>query len=294
MRRIVYPLLLLTGIFAWPACDLINPEEDIPAYIYLDEFTLTDNPAVSPGSLSQRITNALVSCDGELIGLFSLPATVPILKSGQWEVQIDPCIRENGSASFVNIYPFYKRYTASLDLAPAQTDSVQPLSSYVDNAAIYFIEDFEAGLPIFSEDRDGNTNTSVQTTQDEVFEGNRSGVIHLDTGNIFVDVGTNRMNLYELKDGGIVYLEVDYKSDVQLLFGLIEIDNAGNAVSYYEYGLFPREEWTKVYFNLTPIVNAAAFDAFQVGITAGLPIEGGTFPLKEADIYLDNIKLLSF
>lgn len=277
-----------------PACELINPEEQIPAYIYVEPFTLQENPDVVAGSLDEAITHVFAYSGTDFLGIFSLPALIPVLQEGPQTIELDPGIRDNGISASIQIYPFYERYAKEVVLEPGRIDTLLPVTRYRSNIRIHFIEDFEAGIPIFSEDRDGNENTKLEASTEDIFEGGRSGRILLDTLNPFFDVGTDRSQLFDLRTGGRTYLELNYKTDVELLFGVVEIDNLGSAQSYFEYGLLPRASWNKVYFNLTEVVRVTNADAYQIAITGGLPISNGAFALPEGRVYLDNIKLISF
>ena len=289
-------LFFLPGFLTlqFSACNLINPEEQIPAYIYVEPFTLQANPDIEVGSLDHKISHVFAYVGNAYLGVYSLPALIPVLQEGEQPLILDAAIRDNGVSTTIQIYPFYERYEHTIDLQPARIDTIQPVTRYRSNTHVHFIEDFEAGTPIFSEDRDGNDQTFMDVTTEEVYEGNRSGIVRLDTLNVFFDVGTDRANLYPLVDGGRIYLEVNYKTDIDLIFGLAEIDNAGNALSNYEYGLLARDTWNKVYFNLTELVLTTNADGYQVLLTGGLPIVNGKFALSQANVYLDNIKLISF
>lgn len=291
MRRAI---LFLFSAALIAGCELINPEEPIPSYLYIEPFVLRENPEIQAGSLDHRISHIYAYMDNEFLGIFSLPALIPVLKEGNQELLIDPAVRDNGISSDVQIYPFYERYTTQVSIEPGKIDTIKPQTRYKTNIAIHFIEDFESGTPIFSEDRDGNGQTFMDLSTLEVFEGFRSGVIRLDTANILFDAATGRDQLFSLRQGGRIYMEVHYKAETEILFGLIEIDNLGNTESYYEFGLLPRDTWNKVYFNLTDLVTVTNADNYQVVATCGLPFQNGVFTRTEAEVYLDNIKLISF
>jgi hypothetical protein len=285
---------LLAAAMTLSSCELINPEEQIPAYIYVEDFTMQNNPDIEAGSLSHRISHVYAFVGTEFMGIYTLPALIPVLMEGEQPLILDAAIRENGISTTIQIYPFYERYETTVNLQPAQIDTVAPVTRYRSNIRIHFIEDFEAGLPIFSENRDGNPNTFMDPTTEEVFEGGRSGVVRLDTLNAFFDLGTSRSRLFPLKGGGRIYLELNYKTDINFLVGLLEIDNSGNALSYFDFGVTARDTWNKIYFNLTDLVIVTNADEYQIALTGGLPIQGGKFSLSQANVYLDNIKLISY
>jgi hypothetical protein len=61
------------------SCELINPVEEIPSFIQIDSFVMEDNVLADEGSLSHDIRDAWVFIDDEMIGIYELPARIPIL-----------------------------------------------------------------------------------------------------------------------------------------------------------------------------------------------------------------------
>ncbi len=277
--------LLITGL----SCDFINPPEDIPSYLYIQDFHYQPNPFVPDNTHTSNITHAYVFIGNESMGLFALPALVPVFQKGELPVIVDPVIPENGLYTNLKINPFYQRFTSTVQLEPAAIDTLQPVTSYLEKVHIAFLEDFEGSTVFFSDDRDGNDSTKMVISQDMPREGNASGYILLTTEHALIDVGTPTDQLFDLKDQNIVYLEADYKSEAEVLFGLIGFDATGPVGSSYEFGILPKDEWNKIYFNLTDQVRASNFNQYQIAITAGLP--SGK---SEAKIYLDNIKLIYY
>jgi hypothetical protein len=291
--------LLLLGAgcaFGWvtcfSGCEIINPEEEIPSYIHLKEMVVEENPNVFHGSVKHQITNAQVYVNNEYLGVFPLPTTLPVLADGKADLILDPMIQLNASRTTLGIYPFFERFTAEIDLVRAEVDTVQPVTIYKDGVMFEMIEDFETGSQKFSDELDGNENTKVEVTSVDVFEGAFSGVIKLDMDNPVVEVGTDLTDLFDLSTAQGVFLEVHYKTDVEILFGLIGHDPFTQPISRYEYGLFPKDTWNKVYFNLTDLVRSSGFQGYQLSLIGALPLQNGAFTQEEGKIYLDNVKLL--
>ncbi|MCB0738933.1 MAG: hypothetical protein KDC92_15600, partial [Bacteroidetes bacterium] len=69
---------ILAAVFcalAFLSCDIINPKEPIPAYVYLDtSFVETDY--ANQGTNNHRIYDCWITYESNLIGAFSLPALV--------------------------------------------------------------------------------------------------------------------------------------------------------------------------------------------------------------------------
>ena len=284
------------GIFllGFSSCEIINPPEQIPAYVHLKDWTVEANPGVPHGSLSSKITHAYVFAGVEFIGIYTLPATIPILLEGNQTITADPMVLQNGQSFLLDFHPFLDRYEIDVELIPSQIDTLQPITRYIDNATYHFVENFESGSPIFSDERDTDLETFIEGSNEEVFEGSRSGRIYLNADHPFIEVATRSDFQFPLRGANNVFLELDYKTELDVLFGLVGVDAGGFGIPNYEFGVPPKGDWTKVYFNLTDQVILSGFENYQIGITAGLPLnDDGSFAVEEGVIYLDNVKLIS-
>jgi hypothetical protein len=241
------------------------------------------------GSASQRITEGWFYANGEFLGAYSLPHEVPVIAEGPTEIQVFPGIKVNGIVSSPDIYPFYERFESEVDLAPAKTDTLRPATAYLSSVSIPFIEDFETGNA-FIDDLDGNPDTRVEAIGgSDVFEGQRSGYIGLDEDNGFIEVA----NLPVLPDiptnNSPVFLEFDYKCNIQFGVGLVGIDPNLPASRAVILILNPKEEWNKMYLDLTSSLRASGFSVYQIYITAAH--EPGN---EVSEVFLDNFKLVQF
>jgi hypothetical protein len=289
------------GILAFAAalwaCEKSDPAENVPAYLYLTPFTLSVD-AAAQGSASHRITEAWLSVDGAFLGAYSLPATVPVLGRGETRLALSPGIRDNGIARTPEIYPFYQPFETMLELVPAQLDTLRLQTRYRPQTRFAFIEDFERGTPIFDELRQGSSENRLRptTTDADVFEGRFSGLIRLNQNNPTVELATVSRFREMPAAGRPVYLEVNYKSEVPVLFGIIGYlpQTPGEGFSLFDPGFLPREDWNKIYFNLTLLFQQANFSEYQIALFATIPLENGRLSRDEANIWLDNIKLVHF
>ena len=78
IRKISRLYCVLMLAFAALSCDSIDIFDERPAYLQIDSFVLADNPNADEGSLNHNIVDAWVFIDDEMIGVFELPATIPI------------------------------------------------------------------------------------------------------------------------------------------------------------------------------------------------------------------------
>ena len=281
-----FVVLLFCLISLVSSCDVINPDEQIPAYVHIEPYTVETD--FFEGTSSSRITEAWFYANGEYLGAYGLPADIPVLAEGQAELRIFPGIKDNGIISTPDIYPFYTTITTTVDLVPAQTVTINPIAEYTANTKFVFIEEFE-NAHVFVDDQDGDPGTGISISDIDVFEGSTSGRIYLDTMHTLVEVATLTKYTGIPTNGSPVYLEMNYKNEVAFSVGLIGHAGTLDPATYYVITLVPRDFWNKIYINLTEAMLISDLDAYQVVIQAGLPGN-----LEEAELFFDNIKLLHF
>ena len=276
-------------------------DEPIPAYIQINDFVVESTNPSMHGSVSSRITNATVFLldknsleAAHQLGTISLPATVPAIVSGEYEINIDPVIRANGNSLYLDVYPFYKRFKTNVTLSPNGDAVVNPITSYVPEAKFLLVENFEASSHQFQTDRDDNPETKIELSDEDVFEGNHSGKIHLDTTNNVFVVASGQPYEIIFPQAGRAYMEVNYKTEVPLEFGVLAINAVNDETPNFEFVVLPKEEWNKIYFDMTELMATASETRFVFVIRGGIPIKDGKYTLDEADIFLDNIKVITF
>ncbi|MEM7104527.1 MAG: hypothetical protein AAF502_15430 [Bacteroidota bacterium] len=282
MKNNLFIGICLSLIVGLGSCDLVNPAEQIPSYIHIEPYTLTTTPF--QGSDSHRITDAWVGVDGQLIGAYFLPATIPVLAEGSTEITIFAGVIENGISATREIYPFFQEQITTVDLAPIEIDTIAPATSYRPEAQFVFIEDFEASN-LFGDDLDGNPASTMSISSINPFEGQSVGRISMiDDGNIAA-VGT-AIRYVLPKDGTPIFLELNYRCEVDFSIGIIGY-SGGTGEQVLKLTLTARDEWNKVYVSLDQEVIAIDADQYQIYFQA----EKASTE-NEANVYLDNIKLL--
>jgi hypothetical protein len=281
------------------ACD--KEKEPIPGYLNFQPFTVQSTDPSVHGSVSSKITHARISLldpvdsTTQLIGLFELPATMPVLAEGQKTAFVDPIIKANGNSFYLDAYPFYERFYGTVQVVPGEETEVKPTTTYKDEAKFVLIEDFEGGSHLFENDQDDNDSTSLEASASDVFEGEKSGKIVLDSTNFLAVVASNDFYTIDYSKAARVYLEVNYKTDVPMDFGLMAVDNVSGLVPNFEFHVFAKDEWNKIYFDMTDLVRTASpVDKFYIVFRAFIPFENGKPTLDHAEVYVDNIKLIHF
>lgn len=270
------------------SCELLDKQEPIPAYIQIDTMKLQIRHP-SEGTKSHKIKDAWLFVDNQLIGAFEMPMVAPVLYEGEKEIKVFAGISDNGIAATPEVYPFYNRYTTTRVLKAGETITVAPNITY-DDDAVLVVEGFEAAN-LFGDDLDGNGETKIRLESTGRFEGLYSGKVTLNADNpIFEAATSSAYSLY--KDDDIdspVYLELNYKNNIPFEIGVMGFKNNALVDKVYVAGFNPKEEWNKVYVNLTSTTSAMKADNYKI------VIYGAKDPdIETCEIFLDNVKLLHF
>jgi hypothetical protein len=287
--------IFLVFICCFQSCDIINPEEEIPSYIYIDTIRLVPNGTGNEGTLSHQFTDAWVYINDNMIGVFELPARIPILDAGTKNLKVAAGIKVDGLTSNRTDYKFVDFYTKDpFQLFRDSIINVYPVVSYYNDLNYSFKENFET-LPL-SIDSNFLSYSSIQLTSvpEEVFEGSYAGKISLTpTKPFFKGVTTDK--LYLPKTAQPVFLEIDYKSSEDLLISVIAYIN-GYPNETAIVGITPKYNkngipiWNKIYVELTYELSAAYninAEYFKIGFQSTLADEKSA-----ATILLDNMKII--
>ncbi|MGB0425079.1 MAG: hypothetical protein ACPGED_12175 [Flavobacteriales bacterium] len=283
--------LLVISLIAVLSCNVINPAEDIPAYVYIDEFEMISQPGF--GSTSEKISEIWVYANAGFIGAYDLPANIPVLSSGITDMSFRAGIRDNGIASTRVQYPFYTPFDVDLNLSPERTDTVVPQYTYKEGLPeLPLHDDFESGT-FFNDSDDSQAVFELTQDDSEVFEGNQAGKVFMDENatifraesEVFMDLPSNRQ----------AYIELDYKCNNSFAIGLNAYDNSEVSKNL---ALILKEttddsgvaQWNKIYIALLPITsinpNAEYFELYIESVKD----EGNS----TATLYFDNIKVIHF
>ncbi len=282
MTRIL--LLCLVAMSILSSCDIINPEEPIPTYVRIDSILVQD---ASGQTLSSKVTGASISYGNsgaiELLGVFRLPMVIPVLADQTGELYILPSVDVDGMLAQLYSYYFYQRIEADIVPSPGDTLDLGTLyASVIDTYSHHLDEDFEGGTAFALEGADSAADFGIQT--DVVCSGDYSGLL---------EISAPQINAYILNStqmdiplGRISYVEIDYKSNVDLGVSLIYYD--ANTMSLKEFsfiGLRKKEDWNKVYLKIDDDIGYTQSPYYFLAIEANRDPDSG----EDAQIYLDNV-----
>jgi len=282
-----YFLLLLI----FPSCSLLEQNEPVPSYLYVNEFRL--KTFVNQGSSSQKITDVWLFNDTEFLGMFPLPAKIPLLLYGEQNLTIQAGIKENGIGSTPENYPFFNPIKVKVNLTALKTDTLKLETSYLSSSKFHFVENFENNTSFFSFLVSGlPENRVLPYTDSNVLEGKFSGKMQLTKSAPIVTVGSNAKYKNTFNPGQPVFLEMDYKGETPCVIGVQfydteNIEEAGIIVPIA--GFKESADWKKIYFNLGSTLALRKSLYYRVIFNTALP-EGK----ENASVYFDNIKLISF
>ncbi len=280
--------ILRAGLILLPlaAC---NKGDKVAAYAEIPAVELVTNTA--QGSNTTKITDAWVSLDDHFVGVWELPARIPLLAEGAHKVTVTPAIKRNGTFDDRLRYPFYTSWDGVAELVREGTTLLLPQTGYIPEAELW-IEAFE---DVFAR---LNVSDDSDTTLIRYVPAENPDLLFLDDspcGGFTLEGTRDHMRLYTDEDfevnGGPVFLELDYRSNVVLAVGALFSVGGTLGSSELVYvtptvksdGTMP---WNKIYIDLSTVFNAPVSDR-DVYIDALLPIGQSS-----AEVYIDNFKLV--
>lgn len=284
MKRILHLFLLPVAVLGFSGCpaDL----DMAPAFILVEDLVF--DAGNTPGGSTSAITEVWAFTGAEFIGAFPLPARIPVLAAGPTNIRLEAGVRQNGIGSTPEFYEFYQPYDETLELVPGEAIDlgVQTLT-YRPNVRFGFIDDFEPNTErVFTEIARGTVGLAAQT--EVVRTGVASGVIRLDTANNEVLLSSAGLYADLLDERPYVWLEMDFLAEAPTRFG-VSGQVGFELLRRFDPGFFPRPRWAKIYFNMSETIFRSEIEEYRIDLNTILP-QG----LTEANVYLDNIKLLYF
>lgn len=269
------------------ACEVINPSEEEPAYIHIDSFDF--ETTTTEGSDSENITEVWVIANGKNVGIYDLPADVPILEKGDVDIRISAGIKNNGISSTRIIYPFYLPYELTVNLQPFETDTITPSFSYIDGLN-FTLESFEDPGIKFNQNSQSDTNMVIVEETELVFEGSGSGAVYLNEDMPRYLGETDDDLLLPL--GQYAFAELNYRTNNSFIIGLVA-EGPGGTSRDFAVIVNPTNQngpmiWKKIYVDLGYVVSLSPnAQTYEIYIDAILDPGNTT-----SELYFDNVKII--
>ncbi len=250
--------LCLALLVSVSSCEIINPSEEIPAYISVK------NPVVvldegTGFSTNVGLRNIWLYHGGELQGTYQFDPAVdtvgrvfPILNLDKYEFFIDPGIYETGQSAFQIPYPFWDRLTFRWEANPLDTLELTPEFHYID-PALYETpvdEHFEGGnigMDPFATGLNSTEACSFVIDNNDVFQETGSGKVVFDATHRWFEVISSVPFITTAADN--IFAEVTYKSNIPFTIGLIyQTSTTVNGVIVLSVN--PSGNWNTVYVHM--------------------------------------------
>ncbi len=276
-------------------CSTIDPPENIPSFISINEIDLQINNS-NEGTNLHAITDAWVYLNGNLEGVYELPAEkIPLHYSGNSDLKIYAGIKKNGVSGDRDIYDFFTSYTQNIELIPDSIIPINPIVEYEQDLYIW-IEDFEDPSTKFeSTSLSDTTIYIIDNPLADLIEGD-AGAITMKSSNYFCELRTDELNFnsFPKNINTPCYLELNYKCNHEFTVGIL---HKYGTLPYSKEALItlsPTEDenglaqWNKTYLYLSDVTNffpnAQEFDLFISTINPNQK--------DDIEIRLDNIKVI--
>lgn len=287
-----YILILIGFVFSLSSCEKLNPDEDIPAYIKVNNITV--DAGHNQGTDSVDITTVWIYSDDNLVGAYELPIKAPILEKGNHFLKIRPGIIINGIAGTRSVNPFILDFEKEINIESDSVYEFKPILEYHPQTQFVWNDVGQEGFEDsqgtgISIDSVGGSKTKIKKSSLDVFEGSYSGLISLDENqNIYLGASTKE---FDIPGNTMVILEIHVKNtELPLKIGTYANFGNGSVVKSEFLTVNPGSDWKKLFVNLSPqITNIQNADNFKVYFEAETSDE-----IKQGDIFIDNIKLMHF
>ena len=270
-------------------CGIWDESPGVPHQIVISSFDLSTTS--DQGTDSHGIEEVWVYTPTDVLGVFPLPASIPVNYDGDEEslgLTISAGIKANGIAATRRPYNFYETMEVDIPYVPGSTDTLVYNTQYIDDAQIILAENFESANRFQANSI--SLAEVVRTTDPQwVFEGSASGFIEL-TDSLNQVFSSTQEQLYALPSNGPIYLEFNYKCTNSFSVGM-EVYGNFDPVRQPIIVMNPSpDEWKKMYLDLGPFVMSypGAF-GYELTMDAILDYES-----DNGFIAVDNFKIVHY
>lgn len=288
MARFYFFILL---ILFFSSCSFFDKQEETPSYLRVEKFTVQTVSAM--GTNSNNITEGWIYVNGDALGVFELPCTIPVLTEGTNRVTVFAGIKNDGITAIRVIYPYYTSYETNVDFTRGTIDTIRPTCTYFDPPYCNIDkEEFEDAGIKFVADAASIGNITKTNLAGEVFEDNYSGKIEMNAADLYLK-SYYTTNFFFPGNGAAAYVELDYKNNFPFTIGM-EITEPSNVVNTDNTIITPSYDndgnliWKKIYISLTELVNLHPNATnFRVYVKAG-NMDGANGQI----VLIDNFKVV--
>lgn len=273
---------MLSAVF-FTQCGFVESGSERVMFLEVPEIVFETNS--EQGLPSHNITDVWAYADGQLLGVFPLPARIPILfdESQEKEIRLSAGIRNNGVKESAFIYRLMDSDIFTLPYEEGKVTTYVPTFRYVNDAKFDLVEGFEFGNQFLYP---GLNNDGGQLSVIEGgYESEKAGSISVSEQVPVAEIGT-LFTFDASKQKGDTYIELDYKNDIPFFVGVYKTEGT-KTTQIYNVLIAEKEDWNHIYIDLTLDLQSEDIQNYRAMIllAKGDDNDGGT-------VIVDNIKLV--
>ena len=225
------------------------------------------------------------------IGIFGPESRFPLPDAEPKKMFFRAGVFENGISNMMTDYPFLQTIELIPSGDPGNTDTISPLFRYFPDSVLKFpvnegFENQDIQLEFFRNeiDRD-STRLERISIPGFAYIGNTCAQILLNANRQKLELSS--IEEFDLPpQGANVWLEIAYKGSIPLQAGLLANRN-GSVSILNQNTIIPKDDWTILYLNFTPLASANAGSKFKLWL--GIDAKG-----ESGNVYIDRLRLLHF
>jgi hypothetical protein len=283
-------IILYVCVFVFSSCNLINPDEQEPSYVYIDDYTFSTT--IGQGTASEGISELWVYSNSDIVGVYDLPARIPILQNGNNRITVFAGIKNNGVGTNRIRYPFYASYDTLVNLSPDQITYVKPRFTYASNVAINDTRNFESGNFFVAGTNNEGTISLINDAQ-IAMDGNKCVKAYLNSGSSYMQfIDNTDLNM---ESGNTVFLELNYSSNNTFAVGTYAV-SSGSSTKFPILFITPTTDndgsvpvWNKIYIDLGLAASQNLGAEYY-----RIYFESSASESATPTIYLDNLKIVNW
>ncbi len=263
------------------SCELINPKEKIPAWVHIESIQ------VAGGDSSYSFSDAWVNVDGELVGIYELPTSFPILTTGKHNIIIRAGIKQNGISASRTYYPFMTKYEINATLNEQETLELDTIFVEKEENLEIWEENFDASGIKFEKPQNSLSDTIIQFN-DEGFQ-DKCGQITIDEDRSFFEAYSSDKFIIDKESE--IYCELNYKASQGFYIGLVFNYFGGDVEQKTIIYIRKSENWNKMYIELTDYIYAKIGNIVDYQLFIGANLENINEP---GIIKIDNFRKIEW
>ena len=281
--------MLLSNLVFLFSCNFINPDEKEPAFIFIDSLAVSTLPG--QGTNRHGLSELWVYSNADIVGVFDLPAQIPVIGDGNQQITIFAGIKNNGIGTTRIRYPFFAAIDTVINIQSLNEYRLYPTFRYEEDALIDNSRNFETGSTFVAGSGNQGTIELIDNSQIAA-DGNRCLKATMNATAFMQFIDNTDLTM---ESGNTVFLELDYSCNNTFGIGVYVVE-AGNSSKVPILYLTPtttdsgsNPAWNKVYIDFGAIaIQYPQADYYRIYF------ESSANESSSPAIFLDNLKIVNW